>query len=89
MKTSSFVLLGVLVVGIVLLGCTQGGSNGGYGASPSSNAYASPSPTAAPSLSPSDTAGLDQVGPQVDDLDNLTQDLSAGDVSPPPDEPSS
>ncbi|MBI5226177.1 hypothetical protein HY994_02970 [Candidatus Micrarchaeota archaeon] len=94
----------LLVAGLVLFGCAQGGSNfsasliPASGASGQGSGFASATSaapvssggldSAGPSPSPGayDTSGLDQVGPDIDDLDALSNDLSAGDVSPPPDE---
>ncbi len=93
MKLSSLAITAVLVVGLVLLGCTQpspsptatpAASEVPYG-SGSDSTVASASPQASPAaeggyVDDSTSQDLDSAGSDLDDLESLSDDLSAGDV---------
>ncbi len=86
--------MAVLVVGLVLLGCTQpttspsatpAASNAPYGSDSNVGSIASASPSASPAAQggyadDSKSRDLDLAGSDLDELDSLSDDLSAGDV---------
>ncbi len=98
MNFSSWALFGILLVGMVLFGCTQPSGLPSPNASAqasvvpdgSGSSIASPSPTDSASSAPADSdssyldestvQGVDSTGSDLDELEQYSDELSAGDV---------